>query len=149
MSRVRDEIVKILLFSSLFPNSIQNRHGIFVENRMRKLKEKYPELEIKVCAPVPWFPFGGKMFGNYGQYSKVPRFENRHGIEIYHPRYFTIPKIGMSLAPFLMTLSVLVFVWRFKKRFDFDLIDAHYFYPDGVAATLLARLLKKPFLLPK
>ena len=29
--------------------------------------------------------------------------------------------------------------------FDFDLIDAHYFYPDGVAAAMLARRLGKPF----
>jgi teichuronic acid biosynthesis glycosyltransferase TuaC len=28
--------------------------------------------------------------------------------------------------------------------FDFDLIDAHYFYPDGVAAALLGRWLGKP-----
>jgi glycosyltransferase involved in cell wall biosynthesis len=29
--------------------------------------------------------------------------------------------------------------------FDFDLVDAHYYYPDGVAAGLLARKLGKPF----
>ena len=29
-------------------------------------------------------------------------------------------------------------------RFAFDLIDAHYFYPDGVAAVLLGRSLGKP-----
>ena len=27
---------------------------------------------------------------------------------------------------------------------DFDLIDAHYFYPDGIAAVLLGRALGKP-----
>ena len=31
-----------------------------------------------------------------------------------------------------------------KARFRFDLIDAHYFYPDGVAAVLLGRSLGKP-----
>src|SRR5690606_25968817 len=28
---------------------------------------------------------------------------------------------------------------------DFDLIDAHYYYPDGIAAALLARWFRKPF----
>ena len=28
--------------------------------------------------------------------------------------------------------------------FDFDLIDAHYFYPDGVAAVMIGRALGKP-----
>jgi glycosyltransferase involved in cell wall biosynthesis len=31
-----------------------------------------------------------------------------------------------------------------QTRFNFDLIDAHYFYPDGVAAALLGRSLGKP-----
>ncbi len=31
------------------------------------------------------------------------------------------------------------------EGFDFDLIDAHYYYPDGVAAAILARKLGKPF----
>ena len=31
--------------------------------------------------------------------------------------------------------------------YDFDLIDAHYFYPDGVAAVMLARALDKPVII--
>jgi glycosyltransferase involved in cell wall biosynthesis len=33
-----------------------------------------------------------------------------------------------------------------KGGFDFDLIDAHYYYPDGVAAAIVARALGKPFI---
>src|SRR5690606_36875944 len=32
-----------------------------------------------------------------------------------------------------------------KQGFEFDLIDAHYYYPDGEAAGLLAKWLGKPF----
>ena len=32
-----------------------------------------------------------------------------------------------------------------RDGFDFDLIDAHYYYPDGVAAGFLAKWLGKPF----
>ena len=31
-----------------------------------------------------------------------------------------------------------------ESGYDFDLIDAHYFYPDGVAAVMLGRLFNKP-----
>jgi len=31
-----------------------------------------------------------------------------------------------------------------REGFDFDLIDAHYYYPDGVAAVLLGQWLNKP-----
>src|SRR5690606_776916 len=31
-----------------------------------------------------------------------------------------------------------------RSGYDFDLIDAHYFYPDGVAAVWLGRALGKP-----
>jgi glycosyltransferase involved in cell wall biosynthesis len=32
-----------------------------------------------------------------------------------------------------------------QEGFDFDVIDAHFYYPDGVAAALIARKLGKPF----
>lgn len=32
-----------------------------------------------------------------------------------------------------------------SSGFDFDLIDAHYHYPDGVAASFIAKALDKPF----
>ena len=33
-----------------------------------------------------------------------------------------------------------------KDGFDFDLIDAHYIYPDSVAASIIARKIGKPFI---
>jgi glycosyltransferase involved in cell wall biosynthesis len=64
---------------------------------------------------------------------------------VLHPRYALIPKVGMSSAPFLMYVSLKnLFAEILKARFRFDLIDAHYCYPDGVAAVLLGRSLGKP-----
>jgi glycosyltransferase involved in cell wall biosynthesis len=98
-----------------------------------------------VIAPVPWFPLRHPLFGSYAQFAKIPESEYRHGIDILHPRYPLIPKIGMNLAPYLMALSCLPLLKRqIKQSQDFDIIDAHYFYPDGVAATILGRILHKP-----
>lgn len=137
--------IKILTFSTLYPNAAQPTHGIFVENRLRHLLES-GEIEVKVVAPVPWFPLTNPAFGKYGNFAKVPEHEVRHGIEIWHPRYWVLPKIGMSIAPLLMARAVRETVRNIREQgFDFDLIDAHYFYPDGVAACMVANRLGKPF----
>jgi glycosyltransferase involved in cell wall biosynthesis len=68
----------------------------------------------------------------------------REGIEVYHPRYLMTPKFGMSFYAFMMFVSVLRTVKEVQRNFDFDLIDAHWVYPDGLAAVLLGRLLRKP-----
>lgn len=137
--------MKLLLFSSLFPSSQRPIHGIFVETRLRELV-KSGQVEAKVVAPVPWFPLKGERFGEYGLFAATPKVEQRNGLEVHHPRYFLPPKIGMNIAPYTMALGALATVKRLQAEgFDFDVIDAHYYYPDGVAASLLARWLGKPF----
>lgn len=136
--------IKILTFSTLYPNAAQPTHGIFVENRLRHLLES-GKIEVKVVAPVPWFPFKNPIFRSYAKFAQAPKHEVRHAIEIWHPRYVVVPKIGMSIAPLLMASAVKNTVRRIREQgFDFDLIDAHYFYPDGVAACILANSLGKP-----
>jgi len=137
--------MKILLFSSLFPSSVRPFHGIFVETRLRELM-KTREVEAKVVAPVPWFPFKNERFGGYAKFAATPRFEHRNGLDVHHPRYLLLPKVGMNMAPHAMALAALPILRRLQREgFDFDLIDAHYYYPDGVAAGLLAKWLGKPF----
>jgi len=138
-------MIRVLTFSSLFPSSVRPGHGIFVETRLRELI-KTGQVESRVVAPVPWFPSTQERFGDYAKFARTPRREERNGIDVQHPRYALLPKIGMTLAPLLMALGARSAVQRLiDEGFDFDVIDAHYYYPDGVAAALLARWFKKPF----
>jgi glycosyltransferase involved in cell wall biosynthesis len=99
-------------------------------------------------APVPWFPFKSKRFGLYGEYAQVARYENRFDIEIIHPRYWVIPKIGMNINPIILAIASYPVLKRMIKHgYDFDLIDAHYFYPDGIAAVIIGKLLNKPVII--
>ena len=137
--------MKVLLFSTLYPSTVRPIHGIFVETRLRELLQT-GEVQAKVVAPVPWFPFKAQRFGEYAQFAATPRQDQRNGVEVHHPRYLLLPKVGMNLAPYAMALGALPTIRRLQRQgFDFDLIDAHYYYPDGVAAGLLARWLGKPF----
>lgn len=136
--------MKLLTLSTLFPNPQQPGHGIFVQTRLRYLLAS-GQVESKVVAPVPWFPSSHPRFGNYGEYAKVPAHETRFGIDVSHPRYAVIPKLGMTVAPLLLARSMKMAIGRIlDEGYDFDAIDAHYFYPDGVAAVMAGRYFNKP-----
>lgn len=137
--------IRTLLFSTLYPSEVRPIHGIFVETRLRELVNS-GQVESRVIAPVPWFPFTGARFGDYGKFAATPRVAQRNGIEVHHPRYFLPPKVGMNIAPYTLAMAALPIARQLiRDGFDFDLIDAHYYYPDGVAAGILARKLGKPF----
>jgi teichuronic acid biosynthesis glycosyltransferase TuaC len=139
--------VNVLTFSTLYPNAVQPGHGIFVENRLRQLLGRH-DLSLQVVAPIPWFPFASRHFGRYGEYARAPSSEVRSGIRVHHPRYPVIPKAGMAIAPALLARWSVGIIRKLQQQgFDFDLIDAHYFYPDGVAAAKIARLLGKPLVI--
>ncbi|MDN3920456.1 glycosyltransferase family 4 protein [Roseateles violae] len=136
--------LKTLLFSSLYPSSVRPGHGIFVETRLRELLSS-GEVETRVVAPVPWFPSTHPRWGDYARMAATPRRETRNGVEVLHPRYLLPPKVGMTMAPLSMALaSVPAIRGLLAEGYDFDVIDAHYYYPDGVAAALLARWFGKP-----
>ena len=136
--------MKILTFTTLFPNAVKPNNAIFVETRLRHLVAS-GQVDSRVVAPVPWFPFASDRFGAYGDFARVPEDENRFGIEVRHPRYPVIPKVGMNMAPALLARAARASVARLiDEGFDFDLIDAHYFYPDGVAAVKLGKYFNKP-----
>jgi teichuronic acid biosynthesis glycosyltransferase TuaC len=137
--------VKTLVVSTLYPSAARPVHGIFVETRLRELL-KSGKVESQVIAPVPWFPLKNPRFGEYARYACTPEEETHNDIRVSHPRYFLPPAIGMNLAPYTLALSILTKAREIQRSgFDFDLIDAHYYYPDGVAAGIVARKLNKPY----
>jgi teichuronic acid biosynthesis glycosyltransferase TuaC len=139
--------IRVLLLSTLFPSSARPGHGVFVETRLRELlRDAGGAVQAKVIAPVPWFYSQDPKHGDFAAMARTPLREQRQGLDVLHPRYWVLPKIGMSVAPWLLARSALQAARHLQQEgFDFDLIDAHYFYPDGVAAALVARRLGKPF----
>ena len=135
--------MKVLTFSTLYPNAARPAHGVFVETRLRQLVAS-GQAEARVLAPVPWFPFRQPFYGDYARHAHAPRVERRHGIAVMHPRYPVLPKVGMTVAPLLLSRAVAPTLERIRRHFPFGLIDAHYFYPDGVAAVMLGKRARKP-----
>lgn len=130
--------LRLLTFSSLYPNTSQPNHGVFVENRLRHLLAS-GAAESTVLAPVPWFP------GRTPSRRAIPAQEQRHGITVHHPRFLAPPGIGMYTNPFALLASARAVLQQMVRAgFEFDAIDAHYLYPDGVAAVRLAHEFGKP-----
>jgi teichuronic acid biosynthesis glycosyltransferase TuaC len=136
--------LRLLTFTTLFPNREQPNHGIFVENRLRHLVDS-GDVESVVVAPVPYFPSGARCFGEWARYARIEREDRRHGIAVHHPRFPVVPRIGMTISPALLATAMLAPIRQLYNRgLGFDIIDAHYFYPDGVAAVWLGQRLGCP-----
>ena len=137
--------LRVLTFTTLYPNAEKPNHGVFVENRLRQTRARHA-VESTVVAPVPFFPFRSDLFGAYGRFARVPEHEVRHGVQVHHPRYLSIPKVGMAVAASLLHRGGLAGCRvAGLNRAAVDVIDAHYFYPDGVAAASVAKALGLPF----
>jgi glycosyltransferase involved in cell wall biosynthesis len=135
--RTAEGQISILTVTTLFPNPVQKVHGIFVETRVQKLRAS-GSVGARVLAPVPWLPSFVK-YPSVGPLHKVPQREMRNGLPVEHPRYVVLPKFGMNVSPYTLYLAMRRALKRMLNAGErIDLIDAHYFYPDGVAAVWLA-----------
>jgi teichuronic acid biosynthesis glycosyltransferase TuaC len=135
---------RILTFTTLYPNPAQPAHGVFVENRIRHLAAS-GAAQIEVVAPVPVFPLARRFMAEYAEAENAPARETRHGLTVRHPRYALVPKVSMLAAPLSLYLAARRSIEAVRRGgFDFDLIDAHYFYPDGIAAVMLGRHFGRP-----
>lgn len=136
--------MNILVLTTLYPNNVQHRHGIFIENRVKELVKRYPEVKVKVLAPVPYFP-SWLPIEEYKKYSEVEGKEIRCELEVFHPKYWVIPKIGMNITPHFLYQTCLKSISEIQATgFIIDVIDAHYFYPDGVVASWIGKKLNIP-----
>jgi len=135
--------MKVLVVSSIFPNSQQATKGIFIQQQVAELAAF---CDIKVVAPVPWAP-PLKRVRKWHVFSRIKRREKTAGLDVYHPRYLVIPKIGRALYGFCYLAGIYSTVKKILRDFDCDILFAYFAYPDGFAVSLLARMLKRPFVI--
>jgi glycosyltransferase involved in cell wall biosynthesis len=133
--------MRVLVYTSLYPNNVWPNHGVFVKERMTHVA-RIPGVDLRVVSPVPYYP--PVPFGWRRAYRNVARHETRDGIPVDHPRYGMLPKVSSGLHGELLFRSTLPAVARLKQEFPFDVIDAHYIYPDAYAATKIGKALGVP-----
>lgn len=133
----------VVVLAHVFPNRAQPTYGIFIRERMLRVAAHLP---LTVVAPVPWFPGQGLLrLWRPGYRPVVPRHEVQQGVEVHHPRFLCVPGMLKALDGVFLALGALPTLRRLRRAGRLDLIDAHFIYPDGVAAWLLGRWLARPY----
>ena len=129
--------MKILSLSSVYPNPREPGLGLFVQSRIIEMARL---AEIKVIAPVP--------FVDYRCPSEPRPSGSGHGqgasLEVFHPRWL-YPPGGTPANVACLFLRLLPLLRSIRRNFPFDLIDAHFGYPEGAAAAWLAAAFGVPF----
>lgn len=137
-------VMRVLTLSSVYPNPAQPTLGLFVRERMRHVAQC--GVEVRVVAPVPSFPADPIIRSLKGGYRPAMpgRLKPENGAVI-HPPFLCPPGVLKSLDGWLYAISLVPVLHRVQRRYPFQLIDAHFAYPDGVGASLLARRFHVPF----
>jgi glycosyltransferase involved in cell wall biosynthesis len=119
--------MRLLVYSMLFPSCAMPHHGVFVKERLLRYRDRH-DAELCVVAPVP---SRGKSWAG------VPTEEVIDGMRVVHPRFLSPPGFGDRWRPGLMASGTRQCVLDEANRFQPTVFDAHYAWPDGVAAWRL------------
>lgn len=136
-------ILRVLTLSTLFPDANRPTFGIFVERQTLGLAAR-DGVEVQVVAPLGLPPGPLKQIGHYRIRAALPSVEVWKGITVHRSRFLHIPGPGTRLTPSSMARKLLPFLRKLRREFPFDIIDAEYFWPDGVAAARLGKALNVP-----
>lgn len=134
--------MRVLTFTSLFPNAARPTLGVFIHQRMAHLARR-PSNVVEVVGPVPYFP-SSLPISRWQPLSQIPKQEKIGELTVHHPRYLHLPRVSMPVQGLMMFLGSVRLVSRLHKDIKFDCIDAHFVYPDGFAAALLGWVLNLP-----
>ncbi|HEY0324636.1 MAG TPA: glycosyltransferase [Allosphingosinicella sp.] len=137
-------MLRVLTLSTLYPNAHQPTLGLFVERQARGLALR-KDVEIEVVAPVglPVWPLS--LHPHYTPLARLPGREVHAGLTVHRPRFQVWPVFNVAAAGASLANALLPFLRDLRTGFPFDIIDAEFFWPDGVAAMHLAKALGVPF----
>jgi lipopolysaccharide exporter len=137
-----DAIPRVLSVSTEFPNPTEPGKGLFVRSRLAAIAARASMLPVLVVAPVALLDYANPR-GDLLAAQRIPRQRHEGSIQVLHPRWLYPPRGGWMNAWFLFA-RLLPLALRLRARRRFDVIDAHFAHPEGIAAVLLGRTLGLP-----
>lgn len=135
---------KILYLSRNYPNNIVSVIGLWVEGLVIAMSELH---NVRVVSPVPYCP-PLPQFISYAKNRQILKQNFMNGVDVYRPRFLSPP--GYMLHSYLGELlywSIVRKIDRYRKEFPFDLIHAHFSYPDGYVGAKLAKRYNVPLVI--
>lgn len=133
---LRADAPRVLVLSRNYPNNVTDVLGLWVRSLTRHAARF---CHVKVVAPVPYCPPLPGVPENYARFRRVGWRESDDGVECLHPRFILGPGYSTYTVEWRLYLAgIQATVDGMRRDFPFDLIHAHFTYPDGVVATKLA-----------
>lgn len=133
--------LNILVLSWNYPTVAAPQRGLWVQRMCRAAALR---ADVSVIVPTPWVP-ALTPFPALARFRAIPRSWREGEVEVHCPRvpgsieYFTHGFDARLAGP-----NVLRLARELHRRRPFDLIHAHFVYPDGVVASQLGRELGVP-----
>jgi PST family polysaccharide transporter len=141
-SRLEPEALpRVLSLSTEFPNPTEPGKGLFVRARLEAMAAR---TGLFVVAPVASLDYANPQRDLFAA-RRIPRQRTERHIQVFHPRWLYPPYGGWANAFFLF-VRLLPAVVGLQTRRPFDVIDAHFAHPEGIAAVLLGIVLRRPVL---
>jgi teichuronic acid biosynthesis glycosyltransferase TuaC len=136
-------MLRVLTLSTLFPDASRPAFGVFVERQTQALAAR-ADVAVEVVAPVglPLWPLS--LHPHYRPRAGLSRREEWHGLVVHRPRFPALPLVGGAGAGKRLARTLVPLFREIRARFPFDVIDAEFFWPDGVAAAVLGKALGVP-----
>ncbi|WP_051328303.1 glycosyltransferase family 4 protein [Desulfatirhabdium butyrativorans] len=128
----------VVLFTNAFPNAVEPQRGAFTLQIARAMKDL---TDVDVVAPLPFAP---KWTARRHPIAGVAAVEEIEGLCVHHPRYLVLPKIAGATHAATLALAALPMIRAIQRQHRIDLINAHWIYPDGVAAVWIGRRMGIP-----
>jgi glycosyltransferase involved in cell wall biosynthesis len=137
-------LLKVLCIARNFPNSALPRLGLWTE---RLVQACAGSADVKVVAPVPyWPPLPGP--AAYTRLREVKFHVRRGDNDVFHPRFLAGPgSLFQRFEAQTFYASVARCARTLRAAFPFELIHAHFVYPDGWAAARLAQRYQVPLII--
>lgn len=135
--------LQVLVLSWNFPTPAAPQRGLWVERMCTAVS---PHADVRVIVPTPWTP-PLVPIDAFSSYRRVPRREARGPVQVAFPR---VPgSIDYHTHDFDARLArsrVLRTAAELHAERPFDVVHAHFVYPDGVVGSTIARRLGIPLM---
>lgn len=127
--------MRILCVTNLFPNPLQPGKGIFNWRQLRAMSQR---ASVRVISPVFWTDaLSGLMRGR--RFSSHPVWREWEGVEVAYCRYYYTPGICRNWYGTFFQWSIQRLFRQAVADFHPELVYACWAYPDGWAASRLAK----------
>ena len=132
--------LRVIAVTTFFPNSANPQRTVFVKNLLEAMRTR---CDVRVIAPVPYVPpFIARP--RWRAQRAIPASEIIGGIDVYHPRFAVLPKLG-----WLSGITYALSIFRQLRKLSCDrnglIVHVHCAYPDAVGVAFAAWLLRLPY----